>query len=46
MERLAEAYPERVSLLSVQYRANKLIAGWSSEWFYNNSVTSDDSVAK
>ena len=32
-----------VALLSVQYRSNKIISGWSSQQFYNNLLTANSS---
>lgn len=46
MERLAKRFPERVALLSTQYRSNHLISGWSSKYFYGNALKADQSVAR
>ena len=46
MERLALRHPERVALLSTQYRSNELISGWSSSMFYNGMLQADSSVAR
>ena len=37
--------PSNVVLLNRQFRANSLISGWSSEYFYNSQVVADSSVA-
>ena len=46
MERLAKRHPERVALLTTQYRSNELISGWSSIRFYNGLLQADSSVAR
>lgn len=46
LERLSGALPERVNLLTTQYRSNSLIAGWSSNYFYQGKVASHPSVGK
>lgn len=46
MERLVQRHPERVSLLTTQYRSNQLISGWSSQRFYDGLLQADSSVAK
>ena len=38
-ERLASSLQSCVAVLSVQYRSNKIISGWSSQQFYNNLLT-------
>ena len=35
-----------LALLSVQYRSNKIISGWSSQQFYNNLLTANSSNAE
>ena len=44
MERIAEKKPEVVTLLKVQYRMNKQIMQFSSEWFYHGEVESAPTV--
>lgn len=44
MERIVENQPSAVTLLKVQYRMNDAIMRFSSDWFYNGQVESDDSV--
>lgn len=44
MERIVENQPSAVSLLKVQYRMNDAIMKFSSDWFYNGQVESDDSI--
>ena len=47
-ERLASSPPLQscLALLSVQYRSNKIISGWSSQQFYNNLLTANSSNAE
>ena len=40
MERIAENKPEVVTLLKIQYRMNKEIMRFSSDWFYHGEVES------
>lgn len=44
MERIVENQPSCVTLLGVQYRMNDAIMKFSSEWFYDGKLRSDDSV--
>ena len=44
-EKLCRSMPSNVVLLNRQFRANSLISGWSSEFFYNSQVVADSSVA-
>ena len=44
-EKLCRSMPNNVVLLNRQFRANSLISGWSSEYFYNSQVVADSSVA-
>ena len=44
MERVAESQPGTVTLLNVQYRMNRRIMQFPSEWFYGGQVQSDRSV--
>ena len=44
-EKLCRSMPSNVVLLNRQFRANSLISGWSSEYFYNSQVVADSSVA-
>ena len=44
MERIVENKPETVTLLKVQYRMNRQIMQFSSEWFYNGKVESAPDV--
>ena len=45
MQKVAKAKPESVSLLTVQYRMNKDIMGFSSHWFYHDRLTAAPEVA-
>ena len=45
MQRIAEAKPQCVTLLTVQYRMHRDIMGFSSQWFYHNRLTADPTVA-
>lgn len=45
MERIAEAKPEVVTMLGVQYRMNDAIMRFSSDWFYGGKVRSAREVA-
>ncbi len=45
MQKVAKAKPESVSLLTVQYRMNKDIMGFSSHWFYHDHLTAAPEVA-
>ncbi|RCW53985.1 MULTISPECIES: IGHMBP2 family helicase [Halanaerobium] len=45
-EKLIEIYPDQLSsMLETQYRMNREIMGFSSIYFYNNSLKAADSVA-
>lgn len=44
MERIVETHPDCVTLLGVQYRMSDAIMKFSSEWFYDGKLRSDDSV--
>jgi predicted DNA helicase len=44
LERLVDHHPERVALLSEQYRMNTVIMGFSNKMFYGDKVTSHPSV--
>ena len=44
-EKLCRSMPSNVVLLNKQFRANALISGWSSEYFYNSQLVADSSVA-
>ena len=44
MERIVENQPDAVTLLKVQYRMNDDIMKFSSDWFYQGEVESDESV--
>ena len=44
MERIVENQPDAVTLLKVQYRMNDDIMRFSSDWFYQGKVESDESV--
>ena len=44
-EKLCRSMPSNVVLLNRQFRANALISGWSSEYFYNSQVVADSSVS-
>ena len=46
MERLVLRHPERVALLTTQYRSNELISAWSSDRFYGGLLKASPSVAK
>jgi superfamily I DNA and/or RNA helicase len=45
MEKLVEAFPSNVTLLTEQYRMNKVIMGFSSMEFYENKLTAHATVA-
>ncbi len=45
MEKLVEAFPSNVTLLTEQYRMNKVIMGFSSMEFYENKLTAHPTVA-
>lgn len=45
MQKVAKTKPESVSLLTVQYRMNKEIMGFSSHWFYHDRLTAAPEVA-
>ncbi len=45
MQKVAKNKPESVSLLTVQYRMNKDIMGFSSRWFYHGRLTAAPEVA-
>lgn len=45
MEKLVEAFPSNVTLLTEQYRMNKVIMGFSSMEFYDNKLTAHPTVA-
>lgn len=45
MEKLVEAFPTNVTLLTEQYRMNKVIMGFSSMEFYENKLTAHPTVA-
>ncbi|MDZ7680433.1 MAG: IGHMBP2 family helicase [Fodinibius sp.] len=44
-ERLAEAYPEKKSLLQTQYRMHERIMNFSAAQFYNNEIMAHPSAA-
>ena len=44
MERIVENQPDAVTLLKVQYRMNDDIMRFSSDWFYQGKVESDENV--
>ena len=44
-EKLCRSMTDNVVLLNKQFRANALISGWSSKFFYNSLVVADSSVA-
>lgn len=44
MERIVKLHPEFVSLLTVQYRMNKAIMQFSSDWFYGGALTAAKEV--
>lgn len=44
MERVAKHWPEAVSLLTVQYRMNRAIMQFSSDWFYHGMLKAAPSV--
>lgn len=44
MEKIVKRHPECVTLLQVQYRMNESIMRFSSDWFYQGKVQSDESV--
>jgi len=44
MERIVQTQPDCVTLLGVQYRMNDAIMKFSSEWFYDGKLLSDESV--
>ncbi len=46
MQKVAKNKPESVSLLTVQYRMNKDIMGFSSQWFYHGRLTAAPEVAE
>jgi superfamily I DNA and/or RNA helicase len=45
MHKVAKRKPESVSMLTVQYRMNKEIMGFSSRWFYHGKLTAAPQVA-
>ena len=45
IERCLETLPEHVNLLTVQYRMNQVIMGFSNQYFYKGALIADDSVA-
>lgn len=45
MQRVAEEKPSCVNMLTVQYRMNRAIMGFSSRWFYNGRLQADPQVA-
>ena len=45
MQRVANAKPRCVSLLTTQYRMNRAIMEFPSRWFYHGHLTADPSVA-
>ncbi|WP_025763011.1 AAA domain-containing protein [Dyadobacter tibetensis] len=45
LEKLAETYPNHVTLLDTQYRMNQAIMGYSSQVFYENRLIAHNSVA-
>lgn len=45
MEYVAEEKPETVSLLTVQYRMNRQIMQFSSDWFYEGKLTAAPEVS-
>lgn len=45
MQKIARSKPESVSLLTVQYRMNKDIMGFSSHWFYHDLLMAAPEVA-
>ncbi|MBQ2539042.1 MAG: helicase, partial [Bacteroidales bacterium] len=45
MQKVAKSKPESVSMLTVQYRMNKEIMGFSSRWFYHGKLTAAPQVA-
>ncbi len=45
MEKLVEAFPESVTMLTEQYRMNKIIMNFSSQEFYDGRLTAHSSVA-
>ena len=45
-ERMAEAYPEKKSLLDTQYRMHEKIMGFSSSEFYDGHIKADVGAAK
>ena len=46
MEHVASSKPSCVSMLTVQYRMNRAIMGFSSRWFYHDRLKADPSVAE
>ena len=45
MERVAEEKPSCVSMLTIQYRMNRLIMGFPSRWFYGGRLQAAPQVA-
>ncbi len=45
MQKVAKSKPETVSMLTVQYRMNKSIMGFSSKWFYHGRLLAAPEVA-
>lgn len=46
MEKCVAYYPEATVLLKEQYRMNKIIMGFSSQYFYGNNLLAHDTVAE
>ena len=46
MQKVAKGKPECVNMLTIQYRMNRAIMGFSSRWFYHDRLQADASVAE